>query len=208
MISLCKVCRRWKIICETDCLWKIIPIDEWMISYIKEDPLATIMSHSCAFSYYFSMRNVLIDKSSVALLCQLAHSCKLAYLDLSHQQLLRSIDFLSKRPSHSLEYLLLDKCCNLQENSVIKVLKYLTKLRMLSIDGLALSQENQFAIAQLPALEIFSLGLGGSMLIIEVNETILQHYPKLLFLKLSCKPSDKLSFKSLCSEYDVSATFT
>ena len=62
--------------------------------------------------------------------------------------------------------------------------------------------------AQLPALEIFSLGLGGSMLTIEVTETILQHYPKLLFLKLSCKPSDKLSFKSLCSEYDVSATFT
>lgn len=71
-----------------------------------------------------------------------------------------------------------------------------------------LSQENQVAIAQLPALGIFSLGLGRSMLTLDVTEMILQNFPKLLFLMLSCNPVDKLSFKALCSAYDVSATFT
>lgn len=206
MISLCQVCKRWKIICETDCLWKIIPIDEWMISNIREGPLATLMSHSSAFCY-FSMRNVLVDNFSVALLSQLAHSSKLVYLDLSGQHLLRNVEFLCKRPSNSLEYLFLENCSHLSEKSVIEAVKHLTKLKMLSIDGLALSQENQFAIAQLQAPGIFNLGLGGSVLTIEITEMILQNFSKMIFLKLSCKPRDKLFLMRLCLDYDVNVTF-
>ena len=82
-------------LCDTDCLWQIVAIDEWMIQKIDQHPMATIMPHAEAFTY-FSMRNVTIKYSAVALLRHLANSSKLVYLDLSWQDVLRDINFFGK----------------------------------------------------------------------------------------------------------------
>ena len=81
---LCAVSKRLMRLCNTDCLWQIVAIDEWMIQKIDQHPMATIMSHAEAFTY-FSMRNVTIKYSAVGLLRHLANSSKLVYLHLSWQ---------------------------------------------------------------------------------------------------------------------------
>ena len=137
MSSLCRVSKRLMRLCNTDCLWQIVAIDEWMIQKIDQHPMATIMPHAEAFTY-FSMRNVTIKYSAVALLRHLANSSKLVYLDLSWQDLLREINFLGKTVCSNLEYLLLDNCKNLNAYSVIQVVQLSPKLKLLSLNGLAL----------------------------------------------------------------------
>lgn len=82
-------------LCNTDFLWQIAAIDEWMIQKIDQQPVATIMFHAQAFTY-FSMRSVTIKYSVLALLRHLANSSKLVSLDLSWQDVLRGINFLGK----------------------------------------------------------------------------------------------------------------
>ena len=82
-------------LCNTDCLWQIVAIDEWIIKKIDQHPLATIMSHAEAFTY-FSLRHVTTKYSAVALLRHLANSSKLVYLDLSWQDVLRKYQFFGK----------------------------------------------------------------------------------------------------------------
>lgn len=82
-------------LCNTDFLWQIVTIDGWMIQKIDQHPVATVMFHAEDFTY-FSMRNVTIKYSAVALLRHLANSSKLVYLDLSWQDVLRDINFLGK----------------------------------------------------------------------------------------------------------------
>lgn len=193
-------------ICNTNCLWGVIPIDEWMISHIDERPLARIMSHAAAFTY-FSMRNVSLDHSTVTLLSYLANSSKLVYLDLSRQNVLSNVDFLGKPACLNIEYLLLDNCKNLDANSVIQCAKRLSKLQMLSVNGLELSQENVGVIAHLKLPRLFNLGLSGAVLSLETVEILLQNHPKLLFLQISNLLANKLGFRRLSAEYDVSISF-
>ena len=84
MSSLCRVSKRWMRLCSTNCLWQIVAIDEWMIQKIDKHPMATIMSHAKAFTY-FSTRNVTIEYLTVSFLRHLGNSSKLVYLDLSWQ---------------------------------------------------------------------------------------------------------------------------
>ena len=169
------------------CLWQIVAIDEWMIQKIDQHPMATIMSHAEAFTYFF-MRNVTIKYSAVALLRHLANSSKLVYLDLSWQDVLRDINFLGKSVCSNLEYLLLDNCNNLNAYSVIQVVKLLSKLKMLSLNGLALSPDKVQVIAHLELSRQqyrFSIGLTGAVLSVETAEILFQNHPSLLLLQLS-----------------------
>lgn len=206
MSSLCRVSKRWMRLCNTDCLWQIVAIDDWMIQKIDQHPMATIMSHAEAFTY-FSMRNVTIKYSAVSLLRHLANSSKLVYLDLSWQDVLRDINFLGKTVCSNLEYLLLDNCKNLNAYSVIQVVKLSSKLKMLSINGLALSPDNVQVIAHLELSRLFSIGLTGAVLSVETAEIFFQNHPSLLFLQLSNRTIDKPGFRRLGAKYDVSIFF-
>ena len=146
--------------------------------------MATIMSHAEAFTYFF-MRNVTIKYSAVALLRHLANSSKLVYLDLSWQDVLRDINFLGKTVCSNLEYLLLDNCNNLNAYSVIQVVKLSSKLKMLSLNGLALSPDKVQVITHLVLSRLFSIGLTGAVLSVETAEILFQNHPSLLFLQLS-----------------------
>ena len=188
-------------LCNTDCLWQIVAIDEWMIQKIYQQPMATIMSHAEAFTY-FSMRNVTIKYSVVALLRHLANSSKLVYLDLSWQDVLREINFLGKTVCSNLEYLLLDNCKNLNAYSVIQVVQLSPKLKLLS-----LTPDNVQAIAHLELSRLFSIGLTGVVLSLETAEIFFQNHPSLLFLQLSNRTIDKPGFRRLGAKYDVSIFF-
>lgn len=206
MNSLCRVSKRWMRLCDTDWLWQIVAIDEWMIQKIDPHPMTTIMSHAEAFTY-FSMRNVTIKYSAVALLRHLANSSKLVYLDLSWQDVLRDINFLGKTVCSNLEYLLLDNCKNLNAYSVIQVVQLPSKLKLLSLNGLALSPDNVQAIAHLELSRLFSIGLTGAVLSLETAEIFFQNHPSLLFLQLSNRTIDKPGFRRLGAKYDVSIFF-
>lgn len=188
-------------LCNTDCLWQIVAIDEWMIQKIYQQPMATIMSHAEAFTY-FSMRNVTIKYSVVALSRHLANSSKLVYLDLSWQDVLREINFLGKTVCSNLEYLLLDNCKNLNAYSVIQVVQLSPKLKLLS-----LTPDNVQAIAHLELSRLFSIGLTGAVLSLETAEIFFQNHPSLLFLQLSNRTIDKPGFRRLGAKYDVSIFF-
>ena len=202
MTSLSRVSKRLMRLCNTDCLWQIVAIDEWMIQKIDQHPMATIMPHAEAFTY-FSMRNVTIKYSAVALLRHLANSSKLVYLDLSWQDVLRDINFLGKTVCSNLEYLLLD----LNAYSVIQVVQLSSKLKLLSLNGLALSPDNVQAIAHLELSRLFSIGLTGAGLSLETAEIFFQNHPSLLFLQLSNRTVDKPGFRRLGAKYDVSIFF-
>lgn len=205
MSSLCRVCKRWYDVCRgTHSLWKSIPINEWMVDHIEKQPLDNIMSHSTAFEY-FSLRNVKLDNSSVPLLDKLLFSSKLVYLDLSGQYLLTNVNFL--KHLCNLEYLLLENCHKLNENNLVANIQPLTKLKMLSLNGLALSADNQTTVATMQSAGILNLDLGGSILTFNIVNMILENFPRLLFLKISCSMEDKYRLRKMSWQYDVRLTF-
>jgi hypothetical protein len=78
---------------------------------------------------------------------------------------------------------------------------------MLSVNGLVLSQENVGVIAHLKLPRLFNLGLSGAVLSLETVEILLQNHPKLLFLQISNLLANKLGFRRLGAEYNVSISF-
>ena len=75
-----------------------------------------------------------------------------------------------------LEYLLLDNCKNLNAYSAIQVVKLSSKLKMLSLNGLALSPDNVQVIAHLELSMLFSIGLTGAVLSVETAEIFYQNH--------------------------------
>ena len=106
-----------------------------------------------------------------------------------------------------LEYLLLDNCKNLNAYSVIQAVKLLSKLKMLSLNGLALSPDNVQVIPHLELSRLFSIGITGAVLPVETAEIFFQNHARLLFLQLSNCTIDKPGFRRLGAQYDVSIFF-
>lgn len=177
-----------------------------MILHINEQPFARIMSHSNALTY-FSMRSVTVNRSSVALLNNLANSTRLVYLDLSGQNDLGNIDFLGKPACSNIEYLHLDNCKNLDINSVLDSVRHKFKLKMLSLNGLALHPEAAEALSQFDLPSLFNLGLSGADISLPNIEVFVQNYPRLLFLQVSNHLPDRQAIRRLGAEYDVSISF-
>ena len=82
-----------------------------------------------------------------------------------------------------LEYLLLDNCKNLNAYSAIQVVKLSSKLKMLSLNGLALSPDNVQVIAHLELSTLFSIGLTGAVLSVESAEIFFQNHS--IFIQFS-----------------------
>ena len=76
----------------------------------------------------------------------------------------------------NLEYLLLDNCKNLNAYSVIQVVKLPSKLKMLSLNGLALSPDNVQVIAHLELSRLYYIGLTGAVLSVETAEIFFQNH--------------------------------
>ena len=82
-----------------------------------------------------------------------------------------------------LEYLLLDNCKNLNAYGAIQVVKLSSKLKMLSLNGLALSPDNVQVIAHLELSTLFSIGLTGAVLSVETAEIFFQNHS--IFIQFS-----------------------
>ena len=78
-----------------------------------------------------------------------------------------------------------DNCKNLNAYSVIQVVKLLSKLKILSLNGLTLSPDNVQVIAHLELSRLFSIALTGAVLSVETAEIFFQNHPSLPLLQLS-----------------------
>lgn len=202
MATVCRVSKRWKILCyEYNSLWKTVNLDEWLIDSIPDLPFTTIMAHSRAITY-ISMRNITISDQSASLLSSLARSKNLIYIDLSGQSKITSIEFLGKN-TPKIEYFLAEYCQNVNPSSVIECVKHLDQLKFFSVNG-SMFPDTSALVSNMKLGNIFNLGLAGSPITLDLTKYILENFPKLLFLQISCPLSQEADFKALCREYDVS----
>ena len=118
------------------------------------------MPHAEAFTY-FSMTNVTHKVFGCGTFTSLSQFFKTS---LSTSKLAR------------LEYLLLDNCKNLNAYSAIQVAKLSSKLKMLTLNGLALSPDNVQVIVHLELSRLFIIGLTGAVLSVETAEIFFQNH--------------------------------
>lgn len=152
-----------------------------------------IMSHSSGF-VYLSMKYIELETSTINILQNsLVFASKLVHLDLSGMPI-TSIDFILEGTVPPLEILIPDDCKAIDTSqycSLITFIKQLTKLTILSLNGVNLSPSQAVAIAS-SRPELFMLGLRGVRLSPVDVTCILQSCTiRLQFLQMSSSQTTK-----------------
>ena len=143
------VCRRWRLVSESDMLWSTVCLDEWGISYPIDEHLETITKHTGGLRY-FSVAYIEVKLNPFKEPQATVHSSHgLKNVNLSGQSI-TNLSFL--QGTCQLENLTLNDCFALKDISPISFCK---KLTFLSLNGMIVS-ERELLECVLPLSNLFS----------------------------------------------------